>query len=164
MFPEVAYNILYLLMNSICWGIAFTDMAYILCFLMWRISCISWCGLQYIVFPGVTYILFFTHLKHFLLWHIYCISWCGVYTIRQSYIAIPGIAYTLYYLTGILFVFPVQYIGSPDMMDLLFFRHTRYFLVWRTSVCSCVSYLLYFLMWRTLHRVSSYGVYIVLQT
>ena len=145
---------------------------------------IYWYGVH-AVFPDVTYFLYF------LMWFtIYCISRCDVYIVLHTFIAFPVMAYILYILMWRIYysselhsnswycvhpVLPdghtfciswcdVQYIGSPDMTDLLFFRHTQYFPVWRTSVCSCVSYLLYFLMWRTLHRVSSYGVYIVLQT
>ena len=140
-FPDVAYNILYLLMCRIYHYsdiIAFPDKAYILYILMWRTFCISWCGAQYIVSSDVACILFFRHTEHFLLryilyylmWRTLCISWCGV-----------------------------QYIVSSDVAYILFCRHRWHFLIKRTSCISWygvhpvfpdVTYFLYFLMWRTL--------------
>ena len=149
----------------------FPGMAHSLYFRMWLISCISWCGVYIalhicIAFPIMAYILYI--LMCVLMWRpVNCISWCGVYTILQRYIAFPYMACILNFEMWHTFCISwcgVYYIGSPYMTDVLFFRHTLYILVWRTSVFSDVAYFVYFLMWHTLHCVSWYGVYIVLQT
>ena len=115
-------------------------MAYILYFLMWHISCISWCGVQYIVSPDVAYILFLAfpdtaHILYFLMWHTFCISWCGVRYIGSTDI------WRMY--------------CSSDINNISWYGVHPFF--------SYVAYFLYFLMWCTLHCVSWYGVYIVRQ-
>ena len=84
--------------------IAFPDVAYTLYFLMWHTSCISWCGVHYIVSPDLAYILFFRHTYHFLICRTSCIAWCSVL------VAFPGVAYnTLYHLAAMpLKSFPVS--------------------------------------------------------
>ena len=123
-------------------------MVYILYFLMRHISCISLCGVQYIVSPDVAYILFFTHTKHFVIWRTSCNSWCdvlfavldvaynilyrlcGVYIVLQTYITLQDMAYILYFLMWRTFCITwcgVQVIEFPDMAYIL------EFLMWRIS-------------------------------
>ena len=122
---------------------------------------ISWYG-AYTVYPDVAYFL------HFLMWcPVYCISWCGVCTLLQRYIAFPDMAYILYFLMWHTFCISwcgTQYIGSTDIRrmycssdinDISWYGVHPFF--------SYVAYFLYFLMWCTLHCVSSYGVYLVRQ-
>ena len=156
--------------NSISWyGVhpIVPDVTYFLYFLMWRLYCssqmhsISWYGV-YTVYPDVAYFL------HFLMWRpVYCISWCGVYTLLQRYIAFPDMAYILYFLIRHTFCISwcgAQYIGlliwrmycSSDINTISRFGVHPFFLVF-------VAYFLYFPIRCTLHCVSSYGVYIVLQ-
>ena len=133
---------------------AFSATGYILYFLMWHTSCISWCGVQHTVSPGVTYIYSSSD--------IHSISWYGVYIVPQIYIVFPDMAYILYYLmwrTRCISWCGVQYASSSVVAYILFCRHRWHFLIKRTSCCiswcgvlfvfSDVAYnILYLLMWR----------------
>ena len=167
-------------------------MVYTLYFLMWRISCISWCGVQYIVSPDVAYILFFSHtylswygvhpvfpyvtyFLYFPMWRaINSIFWYGVHPV------FPDVTYFLYFLMwrtiycfswyGVYIVLSISWYGVyPVFPDEAYFL---YFLMWRTinsiswygvhPVFPDVTYFLYFLMWRTIYCISWCGVYTVL--
>ena len=108
---------------------------------MWRIFCISWCGIQYIdVFWCDVYIVLQTYsafsatgyILYFLMWHTSCISWCGVQHTES-----PGVAY-IYSSSDIhsiswygVYIVPQIYIVFPDMAYIL------YYLMWRTR---CISW------------------------
>ena len=164
-FPDVAYNILHLLMWRIycspdiqsiyCYGVhhVFPDVTCFLFFLLWSTThFISWCGI-YIVLQTYKAFSALTHILYFLILHTSCISWCGA-----QHTVSPGVAYFLYFLMwrtiyciarcGVYIVIQT-YVTFPDMVCIL------YFLVWRTS---CIAW------WRTINSISWYGVYIVLQT
>ena len=153
-------------------------MVYIVYFLMWRISCISWCGVQSFVSPDVAYILFLafpdiTYILYFLMWRTFCISLCDV-----QYIVSTDVAYILFFRQTYLSWYGVH----PVFPYVTYFL---YFLMWRTIFCISwcgvylvlsiswynvhpvfpdVAYFLYFFMWRTIHCIDWCGVYIVLQT
>ena len=152
-------------------------MVYILYFLMWRISCNSWCGVQCIVSPDVAYILFFTHTKHFVIWRTSCTSWSGVLFVflDVAYNILYRLMRRIYCSSDIhniswYGVHPVLPYVTYFLYFLMWHTETLCFLIWPTSCISCcgvqsivspdvayilflafrdMAYILYFLMWRT---------------
>ena len=118
-------------------------MAYILYLLMWRIFCISWCGVYIALHKCIAF--------------PFCISLCGVqYVVSPDvacilfhrYIAFPDMAYILYFLMWHTFVFPdaayniwvYWYDGCIVIQTYIIFpgmAYIRFFLMW--PIC-CISW------------------------